>query len=120
MRRVLMSPTTKGKTMKFQSKDGTWVIFNQDVLILIADDYEFTHNLDGKDLLDLTQFLENIEAYGAEDIHVKNMFGVYEMTYIADEDVIKITESPAIGHAWFVDPENLWRVLDAAKTIIAE
>lgn len=99
--------------MKIQSKDGTWVICNQGVLILIADDYKFTHNLDAKDVEDLTQFLENIEVNGAQDIHVKNMFGAYEMTYIAEEDVIKITETPAIGHAWFVDPENFWRVLEA-------
>lgn len=109
MRRVLMSPTTKGKTMKFQSRVGTWVIFNQNVLLLLADDYELTVSLSEQDVENLQDFLALIEQYGSTNLR-REIFGCV-LTYSAEEDEIKVEETEGVSHAWWAEPEDFWKIL---------
>lgn len=98
--------------MKFQSKTGTWVTLLQGILLLIDEtDWQLTVNVDDNDVADITQFLENIEEYGDHDITITGILDDCTMTYVADEDVIRISETPAIGHAWYVTPEDLHKML---------
>jgi hypothetical protein len=106
------SDKTREKTMKFQSKTGTWVVLLQGILLLIDEgNWQLTVNVDDNDVADITQFLETIENEGDHDITITGVLDDCTVTYIADTDEIKISETPAIGHAWYVTPDDLHKML---------